>query len=431
MKKFQRRMTIIFLAITLLAGSTLNSFAAVPIAESAFELEQTNAGDLYYAGLRQMLNSIPLNPMQSTGDPTLDQLLDSIFARIITPEMDTHDKLKACYDYLIENTQYSSAPNSLNSHNGTNWTWFFSYLDVYDATYEVLTTGYGVCDHYASAFAVMARKIGVPMYRVNGETHTASGGFTGHAWCELQHNGVIYVFDPQVEDNIAGRNGGAIRYLRFGGTETQLADKYIRGHITEDFSEQGTVRTRPTTFQYNTVFQAPDTTLYRDNQHRCDFVLELASASQTCHFDAGSISGTITPMIEGCDYSDDVVLELYIALKDGRQMLPQYIIQIGPTRYTLTYTAQLDETALTNEKYIPMDVKAIRLLQDLAASREQPVTVSFRVLNALGSYEDVSFTMSDSMKDGLIHMYNLFANAGGLNQQFYRDYIYLTLDIGK
>lgn len=430
MKKFQRRIAVVFLTAALLTSSTVNSFAAVPIATSPFELEQINAGDLYYAGLRQTLNSIPLNPMQSTGDPELDQLLDNIFARIITPEMDTHDKLKACYDYLIENTQYGSAPNNANGLDKTNWTWFFSYLDVYDATYEVLTTGYGVCDHYASAFAVMARKIGLSMYRVNGETHTASGGFTGHAWCELQHNGVIYVFDPQVEDNIAGRNGGVIRYLRFGGTEAQLADKYIRGHITEDFPEQGTVRTRPTTFQYNTIFQAPDTALYWDSQHRCDFVLELASAPQTCRFDAGSVSGTITPMIEGCDYSDDVVLELHMVLENDRQMLPQYAIQIGPTRYTLTYTSQLDETALTNEKYIPMDVKAIRLLQDLAANREQPVTVSFRVLNALGGYENVSFTMSDSMKNGLIHMYNLFANAGGLNQQFYRDYVYLTLDVG-
>ena len=63
-------------------------------------------GDLYYAGLRQTLDSMLLYPQETTGYDDLDGLLDQIFAQIITPDMDTHDKLKACYDYLITHTVY-------------------------------------------------------------------------------------------------------------------------------------------------------------------------------------------------------------------------------------------------------------------------------------------------------------------------------------
>ncbi len=44
-------------------------------------------------------------------------------------------------------------------------------------------------------------------------------------WCVVVIDGMEYVFDPQVEDNIA--NGGKIRYLRFCKTYDEVADKYI------------------------------------------------------------------------------------------------------------------------------------------------------------------------------------------------------------
>ncbi|MBQ5918579.1 MAG: hypothetical protein IIW92_08475 [Lachnospiraceae bacterium] len=46
------------------------------------------------------------------------------------------------------------------------------------------------------------------------------------AWCEMNINGNIYVFDPQVEANIA--NGGSIKYHRFGKTYDQVQGKYIK-----------------------------------------------------------------------------------------------------------------------------------------------------------------------------------------------------------
>lgn len=181
----------------------------------------SNKGDVYYRGLRRVVDSIPLYPQETTGRPELDELLNQIFAQIITPDMDTHDKLKACYDYLIVHTDY--AQNS-------------AFGGSYNRAYALLTEGVGVCDDYSAAFAVMARKIGVPMYTAMGSTHRSGGGFTGHAWCQLDWGGVTYIFDPQVEDNIAKGRGGAIMYIRFGGTTAQLADKYIFEGVYDDFS---------------------------------------------------------------------------------------------------------------------------------------------------------------------------------------------------
>lgn len=181
----------------------------------------SNKGNLYYGGLRQILDSIPLYPEETTGYTDLDAELNRIFAQIITADMDTHDKLKACYDYLITHTEYGS-----NGYFGGS----------YSMAYGLLTTGLGVCDHYSAAFAVMARKIGVPVYTVGGTTHKSNGDFTPHAWCQMDFNGVTYIFDPQVEDVIAGSRGGSIMYIRFGGTAAQLADKYRLEGVIDDFS---------------------------------------------------------------------------------------------------------------------------------------------------------------------------------------------------
>ena len=59
----------------------------------------------------------------------------------------------------------------------------------------------------------MTRAIGLETYLQNGQTSSSKGGFTGHTWCTIMINGVPYLFDPQVEDNIA--KGGAIYYYRF------------------------------------------------------------------------------------------------------------------------------------------------------------------------------------------------------------------------
>lgn len=166
------------------------------------------------SGIESILNSAPLNPMR-TNDAELDALVENICSQIFTPGMTTYDKVKACYDYLINNCSYG--------HNGI---YYFGY--DYDGAninraYALLTTNIGVCDDYSSAFMVMTRYIGLDSYYVGGETAMSAGGWGGHAWVNIRINGTYYIFDPQVEDNIAGGN---ISYLRFCKTDAELSTKY-------------------------------------------------------------------------------------------------------------------------------------------------------------------------------------------------------------
>lgn len=204
-----------------------------PAAQKTAVIQQTGSisgGDLYYSGVRQMLDTVPLQPMASTGNADLDARLDAIFPQIISDGMDTHDKLKACYDYLINNIYYQTSSWSVVSPNDL-------YSSSYNYAYHLLKVGYGVCDSYSAAFAVMAHRIGLPMYTVRGDTSASGGGYiSDHVWCQIDYNGVSYIFDPQVEDNIA-RSKGYIMYIRFGGTSSRLSDCYWDGSELCDFTQ--------------------------------------------------------------------------------------------------------------------------------------------------------------------------------------------------
>lgn len=185
--------------------------------------------DIRYEGLRQLVDSIPLYPDATTGYPELDEVLNQVFAQIITPDMDTHDKLLVCYNYIMQITEYGYDDFMIWDMPGE-----LSPVNAYGKAYGLLTTGRGVCDDYSAAFAVMAWKIGVPMCIANGYTYSNGGGASAHAWCLLPVNGDSYVFDPQIDDAIATRQGSAPIYIRFGGSLTkQLSNKY--GEISKIF----------------------------------------------------------------------------------------------------------------------------------------------------------------------------------------------------
>ncbi|MCX4354833.1 MAG: tetratricopeptide repeat protein [Oscillospiraceae bacterium] len=146
-----------------------------------------------------LLNSVTLNP-QKTGNELLDSLVESILSKITNDNMSTYEKVKACYDYAINNFSYGQT--------GENLGW-----GIKGWAYEVLVNNSGVCNNYSSAFAVMTRAIGLETYLQNGQTSSSRGGYTGHTWCTMMINGIPYLFDPQVEDNIA--KGGPIYYYKF------------------------------------------------------------------------------------------------------------------------------------------------------------------------------------------------------------------------
>lgn len=164
-----------------------------------------------------LLNSAPLNPMK-TNEPDLDGMIDDIFSQIISPSMSTYEKVKACYDYLVNNLQYGSQMVIL-----VNDPCYKSALDRKIVSYAgaTLSTGIGVCDQYTMCFMVMCRRIGLEVYPASGQVISQAGGYTGHAWAYIVLNGTNYVFDPQVQSN-----NPDWPYYYFGKTYGELGDMY-------------------------------------------------------------------------------------------------------------------------------------------------------------------------------------------------------------
>ena len=181
-----------------------------------FVLEE-NAQQAYQNQLRltsaeARLGNATLTPDRNWPEPLLT-LADQVLAQVggTTP----YETLRGCYDWLIQNCSYGYKLTDMGQGGR-----------IAENAYAILTNRIGVCDNYSAAFAVMARMLGFDARLQSGQTHRAGGGYTGHAWCVINIHGVDYVFDPQVEDNIAA--GGTIRYLRFCKTYEEVPDKYIR-----------------------------------------------------------------------------------------------------------------------------------------------------------------------------------------------------------
>ena len=170
-----------------------------------------------------VLNSAQLTPVL-TGYEPCDRIVMYYLNRITKPEMSTYAKVQACYDWLIVHCSYGDNINRLQ------------YVDeAYGPgrAAGMLEGHIGACDDYSCAFAAMTRAIGLNCYTVYGQTSRADGGYTGHIWCVINVDGVEYVFDPQVEDNIA--RGGDIYYYRFCKTYDEVYENYIPQRIETDY----------------------------------------------------------------------------------------------------------------------------------------------------------------------------------------------------
>lgn len=137
-----------------------------------------------------------------------DALIRAAIQSHTTSDMTTYQKVLALYDHIIDTTDYYS-PGMAN----------------YCSVYYVLEQHIGNCNDYNYVMMAFLRYLGIDSALVVGQTHTASGGYTGHAWVEAYINGETYIFDPQIDDNI-GQRSGTRSHQRFCKTYTELPDKY-------------------------------------------------------------------------------------------------------------------------------------------------------------------------------------------------------------
>lgn len=164
--------------------------------------------------IRTLLDSAELRPYQ-TDCEDLEAFMDVLFDQIFEPNFDTYDKVKACYDWLIDNTVYKSPHHWDSAKN------------YWLCAYQTMVEGIGTCNCYSAAFTAMMRHIGLDCYIVTGYTTANLGGMTSHDWTTMKINDKWYIFDAQVEDAVAGRTRSKeVTYVRFCLAEPHAKYRY-------------------------------------------------------------------------------------------------------------------------------------------------------------------------------------------------------------
>lgn len=176
-------------------------------------------GSAQAADAEFLLNNAELYPT-STGADYCDEIVQETLAQITDNDMSTYEKVLACYDYLVETCHYGDNVLRLD----------FEEANGPARAYGMLVGHVGACDDYSCAFAALTRAIGLNCYTIYGQTARADGGYTGHIWCVINIDGVEYVFDPQIDDNI-----GADIYYRFCVAYAETPDSYFPAEICWDY----------------------------------------------------------------------------------------------------------------------------------------------------------------------------------------------------
>ena len=195
-----------------------------------FEVIVTTGSGMDYSdiyNIEALLNTVELKPMKTNYAP-VDEMVDQIFAQILTDDMTPGQKLKACYDYLATQCTYGYDGYKAVSVDG-----YMSEQDreIVEFSYCILKDRIGTCENFGAAFTVMTRRIGFETNFVYGDVAMSAGGYDGHYWSDVNVNGKHYVFDPQVENN-NGASSGNVNYWFYG-----LRPEYSYGMYRYDYIE--------------------------------------------------------------------------------------------------------------------------------------------------------------------------------------------------
>ncbi len=201
-----------------------------------------------------VLNAMPLNPVR-TGYKTLDDMIDALFARILTDKMTTFEKVTAIYDYLVTTSSYGRSPVSgnyrkiyksspyadpapglktplranLSGYSGYDYFYIAlndHELESYTIMYasEMLDGKTGWCDHFSSAFAVMMRRLGLPAFPLYVDSRLGNE-YKPHMTSMITVGGVDCYFDPQIEAVLVG-NTGKNEHKRFCRPMAEMTEEY-------------------------------------------------------------------------------------------------------------------------------------------------------------------------------------------------------------
>ena len=163
------------------------------------------------SGIEGILNSAKLNPIK-TGYTSLDNQVSSVINSVTNSSMSTYEKVKALYDWVINNMSYQIGfviGEEIDSLMNTYGFYERDAIQVFLAE-NGFGTKRGSCDNYSAMFMILTRRIGLDSYVVSARNNDGSG----HTTVNIKINGKWYNFDPQREDN--SKKNGKIMYYAFG-----------------------------------------------------------------------------------------------------------------------------------------------------------------------------------------------------------------------
>ncbi|MCI8441240.1 MAG: transglutaminase domain-containing protein [Provencibacterium sp.] len=173
-----------------------------------------------------LLDEVELSP-SSCRSSQLQELVDSILDEIIEEDMDTYEKVKACYDYVASTVTYGSHMRNLGAAVGdtTCAQIYADYGEIEGFGAVALSAKTGMCNAYASAFLLLIRPLGLNGHLVAGQTGRAGGGYAYHEWAEIDLNEESYLFDPQLEQDLTA--AGLPAYMVFCRTYDEVPGRYL------------------------------------------------------------------------------------------------------------------------------------------------------------------------------------------------------------
>ena len=125
----------------------------------------------------------------TSGDADLDALLRPILEEVVDPDsMEPEEMLRAVFDYTVNNISYRK--KDLHKPGDISW--------VTQTALDTLNSHRGNCYCFAAVFYELSRFLGYDTQIFSGMVN-GENGLTPHSWTEIEIDGVLYMFDPELQ----------------------------------------------------------------------------------------------------------------------------------------------------------------------------------------------------------------------------------------
>lgn len=170
-----------------------------------------NNGNMDYTVIELRYN------ISSAKRKALEDKLDNWIKNNVKDKDSEYLKIKKIHDYIINNTVYLSS--SEKTKNGYS---VYSPLGVF-------IDGQGVCDGYAEAFQMLAKKTGLESYKIIGDSKAPSAENALHAWNLVKIGNYFYHVDVTWDDSNSTSNSISYKYFLKGDKQMSKTHVWDKG----------------------------------------------------------------------------------------------------------------------------------------------------------------------------------------------------------